>query len=95
MERKSRSKSGRQNAADLRAIARFAREGSFRAGSNRQIILDLLTREEGATERELYDACAKPGKPPRKGIMTDALDVAAITMRQVVKNGETYWLSEI
>jgi hypothetical protein len=75
------SKSQRKDIGSLRAREAFTKAGRFKAGTNRDIIFQLLTRDGGATAAECKAAC-NPAR--RSSIMSDVHDVVFYTGRKLV-----------
>jgi hypothetical protein len=67
------------NSEIARARDKFAELGSFKSGTNRNAIYQLLIRDGGATEDEFRLACRNPHRA--SSIMSDVHDVAAIADR--------------
>jgi hypothetical protein len=82
--------------AIARARDKFAESGTFKLGTNRAFIYDLLSRDGGATLDECRHACLNPHRT--SSIVTDLYDVAVITQRKLVKGmhdgAERYWLEK-
>jgi hypothetical protein len=66
-----------------------------KAGSKQAILVDLLSRPEGATFGELYDALAQTGKPwrgvtIRSGLAWDINHIAGYGVTSELFNGEEF-----